>query len=116
MEKAFDKVPWKNLFNTLEGIGVDYRDRRIIYNLYKDQSPSIKSTDKIETAIIRKDVRQGYLLLPTLFNIYVEQSIKEIRETFLRNKKGIKVGKEIISFLRFTEDIALLANNEHDLE
>jgi len=26
------------------------------------------------------------------------------------------VGGEIISFLRFADDIALLANNEHDLE
>jgi len=54
--------------------------------------------------------------LPTLFIIYVEQPIKEIRETLLRNKIGIKVGGEIISFLRFADDIALLANNEHDLE
>jgi len=95
---------------------VDYRDRRIIYNLYQDQSASIKSTDKTETVIIRKGVRQGYPLSPTLFNIYVEQPIKEIRETFLRNKKDIKVGEKIISFLRFADDIALLANNEHDLE
>jgi len=58
LEKAFDKVPWNDLFNTLEEIGVEYRDKRIIYNLYKDQSAIIKVTDKIETAIIRKDVRQ----------------------------------------------------------
>ncbi|KAL4123441.1 hypothetical protein QTP88_015619 [Uroleucon formosanum] len=63
-----------------EGIGADYKDRRIIYNLYKDQSAIIKVTDKTETAIIRKGVRQGCPLLPTLFNIYVEQPIKEIRE------------------------------------
>ena len=116
LEKAFDKVPWKELFYTLEGIGADYRDRRIIYNLYKDQSATIKVTDKTETAIIRKGVRQGCPLSPTLFNIYVEQPIKEIRETLLRNKIGIKVGGEIISFLRFADDIALLANNEHDLK
>ncbi|VVC29974.1 Endonuclease/exonuclease/phosphatase,Reverse transcriptase domain [Cinara cedri] len=116
LEKAFDKVPWKGLFYTLEGIGADYKDRRIIYNLYKDQSAIIKVTDKTETAIIRKGVRQGCPLSPALFKISVKQPIKEIRETLFRNKIGIKVGREIISFLRFADDIALLATNEHDLE
>ncbi|VVC32502.1 Reverse transcriptase domain [Cinara cedri] len=64
LEKAFDKVPWKGLFYTLEGIGADYKDRRIIYNLYKDQSAIIKVTDKTETAIIRRiHSRQLYLIL-----------------------------------------------------
>ncbi|KAL4091332.1 hypothetical protein QTP88_026035 [Uroleucon formosanum] len=116
LEKAFDKVPCKGIFYTLEGIGTDYKDRRIIYNLYKDQSAIIKVTDKTETAIIRKGVKQGCPLSPTLFNIYAEQPIKEIRETLLRNKIGIKVSGEIISFLRFADDMALLANNEHNLE
>jgi len=44
LEKAFDKAAWKGLFYTLEGIGADYKDRRIIYNLYKDQSAIIKVT------------------------------------------------------------------------
>jgi len=116
LKKAFDKVPWKGLFYTLEGIGADYKGRRIIYNLYKDQSAIIKVTDKTETAIIRKGIRQGCPLSPTQFNNYVEQPIKEIRETLLSYKIGIKVGGELISFLRFDDDIALLANNEHDLE
>lgn len=30
LEKAFDNVPWKGLFYTLEGIGTDFKDRRII--------------------------------------------------------------------------------------
>jgi competence protein ComGF len=50
------------------------------------------------------------------FNIYIEQRIKEIRDTLHRNKICIKVGGEIISFLRFTNDIALLTNNEYNLE
>jgi hypothetical protein len=56
LEKAFDNVPRKE-FYTLKGIGADYTDKRIIYNLYKDQSATIKVTDKKETAIIRKGVR-----------------------------------------------------------
>jgi hypothetical protein len=56
LEKTFDNVPWKELFYALEEIGADYRDRRIIYNLYNNQSATIKVTEKKEIAIIRKDV------------------------------------------------------------
>lgn len=39
----------------------------------------IQVSDKSETAKIRKGVRQGCPLSPVLFNIYVEQSIYEIK-------------------------------------
>jgi hypothetical protein len=53
---------------------------------------------------------------PIIFNIYIKQPIKEIRKTLHRNNIGIKVGGEMISFLRLADDIALLTINEHDLE
>jgi hypothetical protein len=109
-------VSWKELFYTLERNGADYSYRMKKYNLYKDQSFTIKVMDKKETPIIRKGVRQGYPLSPILFSIYIEQPIKKMRETLHRNNIGIKVGCEIISFLRFTGDIVLLTSNEHDLE
>lgn len=45
--------------------------RRILYNLYKDLTTTIKANDKTEKDRIRKGVRQEYLLSPTLFNIYI---------------------------------------------
>jgi len=33
-EKAFDRVDWKKLMRVLRRLGVDYRDRRLIGNLY----------------------------------------------------------------------------------
>jgi hypothetical protein len=39
-----------------------------------------------------------------------------MKETLYRNNIGIKVGSKIIYFLRIADDIALLTNNEHDLE
>lgn len=36
LQKAFDKIYWKDFFKTLEKIGVDYRDRGIINNIYKE--------------------------------------------------------------------------------
>jgi hypothetical protein len=37
-EKAFDNVEWNNLSGILENLGIDYKDRRIInqlYNIYR---------------------------------------------------------------------------------
>jgi hypothetical protein len=46
----------------------------------------------------------------------VEQPIKKIRGTLFGSKIGIKVDREIISFIKFVDDIKLLANNVHDLK
>ncbi|KAL4107862.1 hypothetical protein QTP88_018144 [Uroleucon formosanum] len=75
----------------------------------------IKVSDKSATAKIGKGVKQGCPLSPKLFNIYVEQAINEIKETFTRDKIGVIVGGELISFLRFADDIALVASSENDL-
>jgi len=36
-EKAFDRADWKKLMHALSRIGVDWKDRRLIGNLYMGQ-------------------------------------------------------------------------------
>jgi hypothetical protein len=55
------------------------------------------------------------MILILYIYIYIEQFIKETREKLHRYNISIKMGDEIISFLRFADDITLLINNEHDL-
>lgn len=56
-------------------------DNKLYIYEYKEQSAIIQ--DKSEIAKIRKGVKQGYPLSPMLLNIYVEQSINAIKETFI---------------------------------
>jgi len=56
LEKAFDTVPWKELFKTLEEIGIDYKDRQLIYNMYKEQLAIKKVSDNSAIAKIGKGV------------------------------------------------------------
>jgi len=58
-------------------IKIDYRERRIIRELYKHQTTSIEINESKREAAMRKGVRQGCKLLPLLFNIYIEQAVNE---------------------------------------
>lgn len=49
LEKAFDRVDWKILFEELNEIGIDWRYKRLILNLYKTQS-----TEKWISMALRK--------------------------------------------------------------
>jgi len=78
--KAFDNVNWNVMMKILKIIKIDYRYRRIIKELYKHQTTSIKIKENKRGAAIRKGVRQGCNLSPLLFNIYIEQAINECKE------------------------------------
>jgi len=70
-EKAFDRVDWTKLLEILCNIGVDYRDRKLIWNLYKGQSAYVRVADSYSAACeIGRGVRQGRSLSPLLFIIY----------------------------------------------
>lgn len=45
LKKALVEVSWTIPFTTLENIGVDYNDERIIYNVYDNGIAIIKKND-----------------------------------------------------------------------
>ena len=70
-EKAFDRVNWEKLMKVLKSIGVDCRDRRLIWNLYQGQSASVQVGNSLSAACqIGRGVRQGCSLSPLLFIIH----------------------------------------------
>src|ERR1043165_833317 len=90
-EKAFDRVDWKKLMRALRRMGVDWRDRRLIGSLYMGQQVRIRIEGEYsEPGKIGRGVRQGCPLSPILFNIYIEEVI---RETLEEVNEGIKVGE-----------------------
>ena len=59
-----------------------------------------------------KGVRQGCLLSPALFNIYIAGLEEDLKE---RNIGGTKVGKIRIWSLAYADDMALVAENREAL-
>ena len=110
--KAFDSVKHEKLINCLKEIHLDGKDIQLITNLYWDQSASVRCNNETTQKIaIKKGVRQGCVLSPSLFNIYTENIFEHIRES-----PGLAIGGENINNLRYADDTALLAENMQDLQ
>jgi len=80
-QKAFDRVNWTKLMQILEEIGTDWRERRLISNLYMAQSIKVR-LNRGETRSVKtgRGVRQRCCLSPILFNLYSEYLTKEVLE------------------------------------
>ena len=112
-EKAFDRVNWVKMMEILRDIGVDWRDRRLIKNLYMQQTASVRVGDVLtEACVIGRGVRQGCTLSPLLFNLYDEAMKREAMDM----EKGVKVGGYLINSVRFADDKAMIANSERRLQ
>jgi len=113
-EKAFNRVAWKKLINILRRMGVDWRDRRLIGNLYMGQKIRVTIKGEFsEPGSIGRGVRQWCPLLPILFNLYIEGLV---REALQDSGEGVKVGEKLIKALRFADDQAMVAGKGDDLQ
>ena len=111
-KKAFDRVYHHIIMEVLKKHGVDDKDRRIIQNLYYQQTASVQFGDEqSESFPIKRGVRQGCVLSPKLFNAYTE-------EIFGKNEnlKGVVIGGMSIKDLRFADDTLLIAESEEELQ
>ena len=69
--------------------------------------------DHTENCEIGRGVRQGCLLSPILFSIYVERMMLEAMDGL---EEGISVGGELIRDVRFADDQAMLGSTERGLQ
>jgi len=85
-----------------------------IEKIYERTEVPIRSeggmTEEFET---RKGVRQGYVLSPLLFNVYIAEIDIECKK---REIGGVEIGKERIWNLAYADDIVLLAMNKKAME
>ena len=57
-------------------------------------------------------VRQGCVLSPLLFSIYINELVRQITATCI----GVRVGAKIVGILLYADDIVLIAETQQDLQ
>src|SRR6218665_3264893 len=86
----------------------------ILTKLYSKQKTRVKVAGTMSTEFrIRRGVRQGCVLSPTLFNIVAEMVMRETLETY---EGGVQIGERRITNLRYADDIILIANTMEELQ
>ena len=87
----------------------------LLRNLYASQEASVRTghgrTDWFQ---IRKEVRQGCILSPCLFNLHAEYIIRHAGVD--KAQAGIKIAGRNINYLRYADDTSLMAGSEEELK
>ena len=94
-KKAFDRVWHAALWATMKKYNISTNLIQVIKNLYN-----------------KARVRQGCLLSPTLFNIFLERIMTDALED---HEGTVSIGGRTITNLRFADDIDGLAGEEEEL-
>ena len=112
--KAFDSVPRGILLGKLLDIGIKGRIFNIIRNIYSNDKACVKinqsCTDCFKT---NQGVRQGCILSPLLFNIFLAQLAKDLNNL---DNNNLLIGDIGINSIFWADDIILLAKDEKKLE
>ena len=115
-EKAFDRVPRDILLQKLKKLGLGGKIFNVIKSMYSGDSARIKLGDKMTNPIkINQGVRQGCVLSPTLFNLFLCDF-----ESFCANRRNcdpVEIDKSTkISCIIWADDILLLSETKSGLQ
>jgi len=112
-KKAFDRVWHKALWLIMRKYKISSTITKTIKSLYEHAKSLVLIGDTPSKWFLSKvGVRQGCVLSPYLFNLFLEFIMTEALESFDGN---IKVGGRMVSNLRFADDIDLIAATEDEL-
>ena len=111
--KAVTRVWYAVLWATMKKYNISTNLIRVIKNLYKKAISAVffnsSIGDRFRTTV---GVRQGCLLSPTLFNIFLERIVTDALEY---HEGTVSIGGRTITNLRFSDDIDGLAGEEEEL-
>ena len=113
-KKAFDRVWHAALWATMRKYNISANLLRTIEQLYDKATSAVQLNGSIgEWFRTTVGVRQGCLLSPYLFNIFLERIMCDALE---EHDGKVSIGGRNITNLRFAYDIDALAEEERELE
>ena len=112
--KDFDCVDHKKLWKILQEMGIPDHLTCLLRNLYAGKEATVRTGHGTTAWFqIGKEVRQGCILAPCLFNSYAEYIMRNagLDEALSWNQDCL----EKYNKLRYAEDTTLMAENEEEL-
>ena len=112
MEKAFDRVNRDLLFYEMLKLGFNGKLLRCIRSIYNANKTCININGyTTEYFTMQYGVKQGDCLSPTLFNLYINDMVEDIKETC----DGIQIEHFKVHCLLYADDIAFISGSPEDL-
>jgi hypothetical protein len=112
-KKAFDSVPRDILLKKLLSAGISGKFFNIIRYIYTTDKACIKlGNTQSDFFQLSLGVRQGCILSPLLFNIF----LSDLARKFESMENGFQVGEISINSLFWADDLVLFAKNKEDLD
>ena len=113
-KKAFDRVWHKGLWQSMYNFGISQDIIETIESLYSSSTSAVLINNVTGSFFnTTVGVRQGCLLSPVLFNIFLEQIMINTLDEYTST---ISIGGRKISNLRFADDIDLIAGSNTELQ
>ena len=112
-KKAYDRVDRGKLWGCLKGMGIGGRTLAFMKAAYTDLSCDVKvgavRSDLFEVSC---GLRQGCILSPLLFSLFINSVIARLKEA----EVGVKCGSKLTSLLLYADDAVIFAEDEKSIE
>uniref|UniRef100_A0AC11D214 Uncharacterized protein n=1 Tax=Ovis aries TaxID=9940 RepID=A0AC11D214_SHEEP len=109
--KAFDCVDHNKLWKILQEMGTPDHLTCLLRNLYAGQEATVRTGHGTKDWFqIGKEVHQGCILSPCLFNFYAEYIMKNAGLD--EAQAGTKIARRNINNLRYADDTTLIAESK----
>ena len=119
LEKAYDRVDRKALWDVMKIYGVGGKLLRAVQAFYENSRACVKVDGECSESFgINVGVRQGCVMSPWLFNIYMDGVMKEFRmRTAGKGAKMFKNGRMwTVPACLYADDAVLFAESEQELQ
>ena len=113
-KKAFDSIPRDKLFEKITRIGIDGKFFNHLKILYENDACQVKTCNGLtDSFIANQGVKQGCILSPLLFNIFLADFPDYVSKPECH---AMKVLQEELSCIMWADDIILFSKSEEGLQ
>ena len=111
--KAFGCVDHNKLWKILKEMEIPDHMTYLLRNLYAGQEATVRTRHRTTDWFqIRKEIYQGCILSPCLFNLYAQYIMRNagLEEV----QAGIKISRRNITNLRYADDTTVMSEDEEE--